>query len=280
MVSSNSGATWSKAGGSTFGSYEEVSLVRTSTTGPITTLFAGAGGDLYYSENDGSSWIKRRVPNDSYNMVFPSIEDIIVAGSKWLVLGGTPTSTLYRTSNAGVHWDTLWPGTNSPQAITYVAPYLFCLGSSGGVSVSTDLGSTWKAFMPAPQGAAMYTILAVGDTLYAGTSNGVMRCPISKNMTAVSSTGNTTPERFQLQPNYPNPFNPSTTITYSLAEGQHATLRVYDVLGREVATLVEGEQAAGPHTVEFNAVGSASGMYVYRLEAGGSMLQRTMMLVK
>jgi hypothetical protein len=280
MVSSNSGSTWSKVGGSTFASYQEVSLVRTSTTGPITTLFAGASGDLYYSENDGSSWIKRTVPSDSYNMIFPSVEDIIVAGSKWLVLGGSPTSTLYRTSDAGVHWDTLWPGTSSPQAITYVAPYLFCLGSGSGVRVSADLGSTWKAFMPAPQGAPIYTILAVGDTLYAGTSNGVMRCPISKNMTAARSTGNNTPEMFRLQPNFPNPFNPSTTITYTLADRQQATLRVYDVLGREVATLVKGEQAAGPHTVEFHAVGSASGMYVYRLEAGGSMLQRTMMLVK
>ncbi|HLP15782.1 MAG TPA: T9SS type A sorting domain-containing protein [Bacteroidota bacterium] len=279
MVSSNSGSTWTKVGGSTFAS-SEVSLVKTSTTGPITTLFAGASGDLYYSENDGTSWIKRTIPNDYYNEIFPSVEDIIVAGSKWLVLGGSPTSTLYRTSDAGVHWDTLYPGISSPEAITYVAPYLFCMGSSIGVRVSTDFGTTWKSFMPAPQGAYIYTILAVGDTLYAGTNNGVMRCPISKNMTAVGPMGNNTPEMFRLQPNYPNPFNPSTTITYSLAERQQVTLRVYDVLGREVATLVKGEQAAGVHTVEFNAVGSASGMYVYRLEAGGRMLQRTMMLVK
>lgn len=76
------------------------------------------------------------------------------------------------------------------------------------------------------------------------------------------------PTDFALEQNYPNPFNPSTTIRFALPRAVHVNLRVYDVLGREVATLVDGMREAGHHRVEFEARNLSSGIYFYRLVAG------------
>ncbi|MCS7012743.1 MAG: M1 family aminopeptidase [Chloroherpetonaceae bacterium] len=89
-----------------------------------------------------------------------------------------------------------------------------------------------------------------------------------------------TGRRFKLEQNYPNPFNPTTTIRYELPSFAFVQLRVYDMLGREVATLVNARQAAGRYEVVFDATGLPSGMYVYRLVAGNWQESKKMMLVK
>jgi hypothetical protein len=85
---------------------------------------------------------------------------------------------------------------------------------------------------------------------------------------------------FNLEQNYPNPFNPSTVVGFRLSVAGQATLKVYDLLGREVAVLVNGMMAAGAHSVAFDAAGLPSGLYMYKLEAGGQSMTRRMTLVK
>ena len=88
------------------------------------------------------------------------------------------------------------------------------------------------------------------------------------------------PTRFALYQNFPNPFNPTTTIRYGLPEASHVLLRVYDVLGREIATLVDAHETAGVHEVGFGASRLASGMYFYRIEASGFAEVMKMVLAK
>ena len=90
------------------------------------------------------------------------------------------------------------------------------------------------------------------------------------------------PEVYALAQNYPNPFNPATAIRFQLPQAERVTLRVFDVLGREVAALLDNTSlAGGEHTVRFDASGLTSGVYLYRLEAGASFVQtKRMMLVK
>jgi uncharacterized lipoprotein YddW (UPF0748 family) len=88
------------------------------------------------------------------------------------------------------------------------------------------------------------------------------------------------PDEFHLVQNYPNPFNPATTITYSLAAAAHTTLKVYDLLGREIATLAEGNQNSGVYSVQFDASRLASGIYLYRLVSGSYSDTKRMILQK
>ena len=88
------------------------------------------------------------------------------------------------------------------------------------------------------------------------------------------------PTTISLEQNYPNPFNPSTTIAFSLPRSGHVRVSVYDVLGRELTTLVEGDLPAGRHEAYFDGTGIASGVYVYRLSFEGESIIRRMMLVK
>jgi hypothetical protein len=98
--------------------------------------------------------------------------------------------------------------------------------------------------------------------------------------TGVDGTESTHPTSTQLLPNYPNPFNPSTTIGYQLSTAGTVTLKIYDVIGRELESLVNAEQPAGRYSVVWNAGGRASGVYFLILKAGTASDVRRMMLVK
>ena len=91
---------------------------------------------------------------------------------------------------------------------------------------------------------------------------------------------NSFPAGFGLSQNYPNPFNPSTVISYQLPVTSHISLNVYDVLGREVATLVNEEQSSGKHSITFNASSFSSGVYFYQLRSGYSIDTKRMILMK
>ncbi len=122
--------------------------------------------------------------------------------------------------------------------------------------------------------------------IYAALPDGtVIGLPAASTSAATSIAGQglsslTTIDDFALNQNYPNPFNPSTTIAFALPTESNVTLKVYDVQGREVATLVNDRMDAGQHSVNFDASNIATGVYFYRIEAGSFQAIRRMMLVK
>ena len=131
---------------------------------------------------------------------------------------------------------------------------------------------------------------AFGDTM--PNSNGL--AVFNENgiigITDVQSTQSALPLGYSLAQNYPNPFNPSTSIQYAVSSRQFVSLKVYDVLGNEVATLVNEEKPAGSYTVEFSALGGSgsggdasslsSGIYFYRLEAGNFSETKKMIILR
>jgi len=88
------------------------------------------------------------------------------------------------------------------------------------------------------------------------------------------------PDKIALEQNYPNPFNPATTINYQLPQKSYVTLKIYDILGSLVKTLIDQEIEAGYHSIRWNASGLASGVYFYRLNAGSFVSTKKLILMK
>jgi len=100
------------------------------------------------------------------------------------------------------------------------------------------------------------------------------------NATAVSAAAAAAPVSFELKQNYPNPFNPSTTIAHGIPAAGNVQMKVYNSLGTEVATMIDGQQAAGHHSVVFDAAGLPSGTYFVSLRHDGQQTVRPMLLLK
>jgi hypothetical protein len=103
---------------------------------------------------------------------------------------------------------------------------------------------------------------------------------ISNLPVGVENENNFVADDFSLDQNYPNPFNPSTTIRYQVSGSSNVSLEVYDILGNEVATLVNEEKPAGSYEVKFNAAGLSSGIYFYKLQAGSLVETKKMILLR
>jgi hypothetical protein len=104
--------------------------------------------------------------------------------------------------------------------------------------------------------------------------------PVGNVVSATPSVGAATPHEFALHQNYPNPFNPTTQIRFDIAEASYVTLKVFDVMGRELATLVDGNLAANRYEVSFDASALSSGTYFYRLNAGSFTSMNKMLVLK
>jgi hypothetical protein len=173
------------------------------------------------------------------------------------------------------------------------------LNSSLYYSSSTDAGISWsvnerlsESFDPHvgwPQQDKMgdYFDMKSDSTgahlAWAGTFNGeqdVYYAHITPFTTGITGGNPVLPSRFALEQNYPNPFNPATEIGYRIPEAGLVTLVVYDILGREVATLVNDIREPGQYSVTWDAAGSASGTYFYRMTAGDFTATKRLMLLR
>jgi hypothetical protein len=230
-------------------------------------VYAGTSyGGVFVSTNNGANWT---ASSDMANTVVLSLA---MNGNN--IYAGTLGSGLYLSTNNGANW-TLLGLTYMGQinAIAASGKNLFASGysSAGNFFFSTDNGADWTLANTGLADPFVQALALVGNTLLAGTSgNGVFSRHISELLGTPSQKPNPLPASFTLNQNYPNPFNPSTAIRYSLPQAAVVTLKVYDLLGREVATLVNENKAAGNYTVSFDAAKLSSGTYFYKLQARSS----------
>ena len=166
----------------------------------------------------------------------------VVGGWKDVEMGGWLAGIIYHTSDGGNTWVQQNGISNR-----YLASLHF-----------TDANNGWA--------------VGAGGAILHTTNGGLTFVEPSKSSEVRSQC--------LLMQNYPNPFNPKTMITYQLAMSNWATLRVFDVLGREVATLVNEVKQPGTYTVQFDGRSLASGVYFYRLQAGSAIDAKKFVLVK
>jgi hypothetical protein len=258
-------------------------------------VFAGIPGrGVLISTDNGTSWTAENMGLPVYQDRFQVIRCLAVSGTS-IVAGGlaytTDTGGVFRYTNNGTNWmavktnfasvvvGLVASGTNL-WASTWCCDYLY---------LSTDIGDSWRAVCPVDEYGGGGP-LAKNDTyIFAGTGGynmrgasgaGLLRRPLSEMITSVDPVTVELPREYQLEQNYPNPMNPSTTINYTLPNRSHVTLTVFNTLGQSVSTLVNGDMEAGYHEVKFDGGGLASGVYFYRLSAGGFVNTRKLTILK
>lgn len=147
---------------------------------------------------------------------------------------------------------------------------------------SSDFGTTWTASGYTGTTALWATNIATTSLCLAGWSVGATGTVIKLNGVPVGINDpiNNIPSNYSLEQNYPNPFNPSTSITFSMPKAGNVELKVYDMIGREVALITAGSYFAGTHTVLFDASSLASGVYFYKLTSGDFTDSKKMVLIK
>jgi len=164
--------------------------------------------------------------------------------------------------------------------------YLIRTNNNGNILWSKVLGGNYIDEAYSIQQVSDSSFIIAGNTESFGAGNfDIWLVKIGSNISAVHPP-NKISVQYSLSQNYPNPFNPVTSIQYTVSSRQFVTLIVYDLLGREIATLVNEEKPAGEYEVEFNAVGTSrdlslpSGIYFYRLKAGEYSETRKMVLIQ
>ncbi len=248
-------------------------------------LLAGTDGGIYLSTNNGTNW-------QTADSGFPGggrVHALVTSDTNRFA--GTDFG-VYRSTNNGTSWSLVDAGmpdyVHNSGWITALAinpngtgsTNLFAGTAFDGVFLSTNNGTSWTSVNAGLTNDTVVALAVSATSLFAGTSNGVWRRPLSEMITSVDRVTDEIPHEFLLDQNYPNPFNPSTSIRYSLQDRSDVTLIVFNVLGQQVAELVNSEMEAGYHEVRFDASHLASGVYFYRLTAGRFVELKKLLLLR
>ncbi|HSW56704.1 MAG TPA: T9SS type A sorting domain-containing protein [Ignavibacteriaceae bacterium] len=246
--------------------------------------FASNGNYLYTieysvgafrSNDNGDSWelVKNGLPQ-----YYVHATHLITNGFN-IFLGG---NGIYRSTNDGLDWMEVNNGLPSDAVIGAFAVFgnnIFAGTADGpsftpnGIYLSTNNGENWTAKNDGlPTSSNIRSICIHGNNIFVGTAgNGLWYRPLSE-------WGEL--KQYKLEQNFPNPFNPTTTISFSIPQGQAVELKVFDILGNEVAKLLNEYREAGEHKVEFDGSTLTSGIYFYQLKAGGFVQTKKLVLLK
>jgi hypothetical protein len=184
------------------------------------------------------------------------------------LLGGTFGEGIFRSTDNGNTWLQVVPHGVTINSFAYhTEGKILAAADTNGVYLSTDNGTNWSTINSGLEGREVNHItLDVNGFAFAGTIGGGVFAS-SERITSVDENDGKQPDSYILAQNYPNPFNPSTTIHYQLPGKGFVTLKVFNILGQEVGTLVNEDQEAGSYQIQFDGTGLASGVYFYRLSA-------------
>jgi hypothetical protein len=147
-------------------------------------------------------------------------------------------------------------------------------GAVAGELLSMTLWSSWEGC------EKQMSMVQIRNVLDAKNEEALSFRPDGVFAVTATMQHSTVPHTFELGQNYPNPFNPATVIRFQLPSSGAVTLKVFDVLGREVATILDGFQQAGTYSIRWDASQLSSGVYIYRLHAGENSALRKMLLMK
>lgn len=259
-----------------------VSAIGISKNNPEKIYFGTSNGKISVTTNNGVNW--------STQTGFPYVTDLWVDFNDddvcYATFGGAnPSVHVYKTTNGGVNWLSITSnlpniGVNSIVK-RQTAPQMLFAGTDLGVFSSTNEGADWVVFNTGFPNVEVYDLkYKEGPKILMAATHG--RGCFTFDISTIVSINNIsgTPDKFSLSQNYPNPFNPVTKIEFGISKPGFVSLKVYDVLGNEVKSLVNENKPEGRYEAEFDGNSFSSGVYFYRLSAGDFVETRSMLLVK
>jgi Secretion system C-terminal sorting domain/Photosynthesis system II assembly factor YCF48 len=275
---------------------------RLNTIGAISEdviIAAGEEGTILKTINGGNTWLDFSVSDTTinFNRMFLGLS-VNAWNFVWLV---GDNGKIFVSTDYGFEWNEKVSGTteNLYDVKFKNANEGAVAGANGVVRFTSDGGTTWnedKFLSGLTQKDIISFTLVDSNTVSSLTVNNYNKYRKNSNRAGADSSfflsvstepfvgvddeENTTIKQYKLEQNYPNPFNPSTKINYSLSQFGLVTLKVYDLLGKEVSTLVNEEKNAGNYEVNFNGIGLPSGIYFYKLTAGNFTETKKLVLIK
>lgn len=275
------GAGWVPISSGTSGTIRELAISRNNPS----VMFATVSSSVFRSTNEGVNFtnVTTGLPSRTITSVnvHPDSSNVAI-----VTYSGFGAGKIYKTTNGAVTWDNI--SNNLPDAPVNDALFyypgtstsiLFC-ALDIGVFVSTNYGASWQEMAEGlPNTVAMHLDYHQGTNKLRIGTHGRSVWEIS-NPVGIINYNSQVPENYSLSQNYPNPFNPVTLIKYDLIKSGIVKLAVYDILGRELKSIVNGQQNPGTYTVQFDASSLSSGVYFYKLIADGFSETRKMILTK
>ena len=225
------------------------------------------GGTIWESQTSGSAYGLHSVYFTDSNTGYATGEN----------------GTIIKTTNGGNNWTAQTSGTNRYLTSVYFGDAntgyaVSGFPSEGAIMKTTDAGNTWSSQTTVMDGLNSICLVDA-NTGYAVGDGGLILKTTNGGVTRIKEK---IVERtdFRLQQNYPNPFNPTTTIQFSVPQSGFVVLKVFDVLGEEVASLVSEQLGPGSYATRWKPAGNASGVYFYRLQAGTSVETKKLLLFR
>ncbi len=249
-------------------------ITNTNTSATLTNLYAGIflDWDIGNTSEEVGSNFSRYDATRSLGYAFSSFD---VGRREYLGIRALDSAASFRSLvNSGnidlshiAKWDWMTGG--------------FASSAAGPADIHQAISSGPYTIAPGGTRRVSFALVA-GDSSLANLQQNADAAKLRWRQltTGITSDGSSVPLRYELRQNYPNPFNPTTTLSYQLSAVSAVTLKVFDVLGREISTLVNEVLQPGVHTVRWDASSYPSGVYFYRLEAGDFRATRKLVLLK
>jgi photosystem II stability/assembly factor-like uncharacterized protein len=257
-----------------------------SSLSPVAT----DAGSISYTIDGGKTWMYQ----DSLTAILLGIDfaDSLV-GYAVGTNGKFSTGFIYSTINGGNEWThKQFLGSGPMLDVGFLTSQIgWTIGESGKIWQTTDGGNNWNIqntntdatlgkITVLRKEKAAYVFGGAGYNYSMYTTPFVLLYADLNNISDVIEISNKIPLKYNLSQNHPNPFNPTTLINYQLPITGHVILKIYDMLGKEVAKLVDEEKIAGDYKVTFNGTNLSSGVYFYRLTTGYFSQTKKMLLLK
>ncbi len=237
-------------------------------------------GDQYFAKttDGGNNWIQ--LLNDNSLDYF-----FLNAQTGWVTIPGFlyNSAMVKRTTDGGANWiSATYPSSfnTNPFSIKFLDLNTGWCASDKGMYLSTNGGANWTLKYQSPGTSQYYDFAFIGrDSGWAVGMNMIIRT-VNGNVISVNQISSNVPSEFSLKQNYPNPFNPATKISFNIKNATFASLKIFDMTGKEVKSLVNENIAAGSYEINFNASELNSGVYFYTLKTNEFTETKKMILVK